>query len=81
MTEPARFGKYSKTIREMQEAIGFLERFTEREIAERDSKIVRLHHQLDEARVAMEGMVREADRNTDPFIAARAILQKAKDLS
>jgi hypothetical protein len=36
--------------------------------------VAKLNARLATARKAMEGMLREADRNTEPFIAARAWL-------
>lgn len=38
--------------------------------------LARWQDELEGALAAMAGMVREADRNTNPFVAARTILQR-----
>lgn len=44
--QPARFGKYSKTINGLQFALQYLEKFASDEIEKRDAEIARLKERL-----------------------------------
>lgn len=46
MTEPARLGKYSKTIRGLQEALEYLGKLMMAEIEKRDTEIADLKERL-----------------------------------